>query len=176
MINMKTLTLFLLMFLISCNKETLKDINPMEKVVESISDATAEAPLLPEGSTWNDEYIELVNTHRRDLGLRTLVVSPYIDLAALDHSQKMALKTVPFGHTGSSTRCSQIIRAIGSGNLCGEIVASGYKTPQAVFEGWIKSPTHKIKIENSRYTHTGMGFAKSSTGVIYWTQIFLEVN
>jgi len=148
----------------------------MEKVVESISDATTEAPLLPEGPTWNDEYIELVNTHRRDLGLRALQVSPYIDLAALDHSQKMADKTIPFGHTGSATRCSLIINAIGSGNLCGEIVASGYKTPQSVFEGWIKSPTHKSKIENTRYTHTGLGFAKNSTGVIYWTQIFLEVN
>jgi len=176
MSNMKNLTLFFLMFFISCNKETLKDINPMEKVVESISDATTEAPLVAADPTWNEEYMELVNTHRRDLGLRALQVSPYIELAALDHSQKMADKTVPFGHLGSSTRCSLIISAIGSGNLCGEIVASGYKTPEAVFDGWKKSLSHKSKIENSRYTHTGLGFAKSSTGVFYWTQIFLEVN
>jgi uncharacterized protein YkwD len=176
MSSMKILTIFFLAFFISCNKDSLKDFNPMEKVVDSISDATTKEPLLPSDPTWNEEYIELVNTHRRSLGLRGLQVSPYIELAALDHSQNMADKTVPFGHSGSSTRCSLIISAIGSGNLCGEIVASGYKTPQAVFDGWIKSLTHKSKIENSRYTHTGMGFAKSSTGVIYWTQIFLEVN
>jgi uncharacterized protein YkwD len=172
---MKYLPLFFLLFFLSCKKETINNINPMERVIDSISDST-QVVATPAIETWNDEYMELLNNHRKGLGLRPLIVSPYIDLAALDHSQNMASKLVPFGHEGSSTRCAMIIQAFGEGNLCGEIVASGYKSPQAVFDGWLSSSGHKSKMEGTRYTHTGMGFAKSSAGVIYWTQIFLEVN
>jgi uncharacterized protein YkwD len=88
---MKNLPILFLLFFLSCKKEAVNEINPMEKVINSISDS-GQVVAIPAISTWNDEYMELLNNHRKGLGLRPLIVSPYIDLAALDHSQNMANK------------------------------------------------------------------------------------
>lgn len=122
-----------------------------------------------------ESYLTLVNTHRHDLGINALIYSTEIEQKAQEHSQNMANGTVSFGHTGSSARCSAIITALGPANLCGEIVARGQETSAQVFSSWMGSSGHKSKIENSRYTHTGISVVKNDSGVSFWTQIFLEV-
>ncbi len=119
--------------------------------------------------------MDLVNDHRLDLGLDSLIYSEEIERKAVEHSQNMANGSVAFGHTGSSARCSSIMTSLGPANLCGEIVAKGQKTPDAVFASWMGSSGHRSKIENSRYTHTGVSVIKNDSGVSFWTQIFLEV-
>ena len=86
----------------------------------------------------------------------------------------MANKEVSFGHTGFSGRCSEAREAMDGGNLCAENVAMGQKTALAVFTAWMNSSSHRANIENARVTHSGLGFAKSSAGTIYWTHLFLE--
>lgn len=121
------------------------------------------------------EYLNLVNAHRRDMGLRSLKYSKEIEEVAKGHSLNMALKKVFFGHSGWKNRCNEIRNYLG-GNACSEIVAMGQQDTKAVFDAWLNSPSHRASIEDSRYTHTGLGFAVNSKGVIYWTQLFLDVG
>ena len=120
------------------------------------------------------DYMKLVNDFRADNGANPLVYSNIMASSALGHSQNMAKGLVAFGHSGSSTRCDVIEKALGGGNLCGEIVAMGQKTPSAAFLAWKNSAGHRAIMINSRYTKTGLGFYRDASGVLYWTQIFLE--
>lgn len=123
-----------------------------------------------------DEYLELVNAHRKRLGLRVLESTPVIQEVAEEHSKNMAMGYQRFGHNGWKLRCQEVKASLGGGNMCGEIVAWGQKTPRAVFNAWLGSRSHRLTIEGNRYTHTGLGFMRSRSGEIYWTQIFLELE
>lgn len=118
--------------------------------------------------------MDLVNNHRTSIGLRALILDDGLNEIVLEHSQNMANKTVAFGHTGFSSRCSAGYDALGGGSWCGENVAMGQKTPQAAFTSWMNSSGHRANIESSRATHTGFAYAKSSSGTYYWTQIFIK--
>lgn len=158
--------LLLLFLLAGCESPNVDNLNPLDRYLN---------PGTKDENTVREEYMDLVNTHRQDIGVRALIYSAYIEGVAQEHSENMASGKVAFGHTGSSDRCQKIITELGPANLCGEIVAQGQDNASEVYKAWMNSSGHKSKIENSRYTHAGLGLAKSSKGVIFWTQIFLEV-
>lgn len=120
------------------------------------------------------DLLQLVNHHRQDKGLRTLILDASMNDIALGHSLDMAASKVGFGHSGFSARCSDAREALGGGNLCLENVARGQKTAQQVFTAWINSSGHRENIENARATHMGIGYTKDKNNVFYWTQLFLE--
>lgn len=151
--------LLILLIVSGCKSPSVENLNSLEK----------------DDSTVIDSYLTLVNGHRHDLGINALIYSTEIELKAQEHSRNMANGSVTFGHTGSGVRCSAIITSLGPANLCGEIVAKGQNTSLEVFNAWMGSSGHKSKIENSRYTHTGVSVIKNDSGVSFWTQIFLEV-
>lgn len=165
---MKTITiLFLSLFLVTSCKEGPDNPNPLDSLSEGSN---------AEDNSITGQYMELVNDHRATLGLKPLTLNSEMNGVALTHSSNMAKGTVAFGHTGFSSRCSEVKSMMGGGNLCGEIVAMGQTSAQKVFNSWMNSSGHRAKIEEGRYTHTGFGYAKSSSGTMYWTQIFLEVD
>lgn len=51
------------------------------------------------------------------------------------------------------------------------VIAVGYKTPQAAFNGWLSSPGHRYWIL-SNTDQCGWGAAKSSNGTWYWVGTF----
>ena len=168
------------LLLISCNGQD--STNP-----ENGSNQTAIEGTITGGSTsgggsdtqaqsFTDEFMELVNAHRASIGLRALINSDDISTIAQRHSDNMANGTIAFGHDGFSTRCSEARKAMGNSNACGENVAYGQKTPQAVFTSWMNSSGHKANIEKASYTHSGLGIKKNAKGVYYWTHLFLQVN
>lgn len=53
----------------------------------------------------------------------------------------------------------------------GENVAGGYRTPQAVMQGWQNSPGHRRNLLSPNYRHAGFGAATRGS-TIYWTAIF----
>lgn len=160
--------IFVLLFLVvGCKTPSVDNINPLEAYLD---------PQIKADSNLREDYIQLMTNYRHDLGLNSYIYSEELELKAQEHSEKMASGSVAFGHTGSSLRCSELILELGSGNLCGEIIAKGQESAEAVFASWMSSTTHAGKIMNPRYTHTGLGIAKSAGGVIFWTQIFLEVE
>ena len=50
----------------------------------------------------------------------------------------------------------------------------------AVFDAWMASPTHRARIEDERFTHTGVGYALDAhpsaefADVHYWAMAFLK--
>ena len=52
----------------------------------------------------------------------------------------------------------------------GENIAYGYRTPQAVVNGWMNSSGHRANILNASYTKIGVGYVASGN---YWTQMFI---
>lgn len=154
----KILISFSLILLLSCGKDSA-DSNP-ERRQEAVTQG---------------EYLEILNQHRQALGLNRLEHSYVIEAVAYEHSSFMAEAPGRFNHNGWKGRCDRISSEL-KGNACSEIIAMGQKTPQAVFDSWYKSSSHRASLENPRYTHTGLGFVTNSKGVTYWTQLFLEVK
>ena len=152
-----------------------KTVTP--EVVETVTETPAPTPVpVDEKTSMITSFMKLVNDHRSSIGLKALTHVEGMGAIAEGHSEDMASGSVSFGHSGFSGRCSDARAVLGSGNLCAENVAYGQKTVNAAFTSWMNSSSHRANIESSRLTHTGFGFAKSSSGTWYWTQIFLEKN
>ena len=52
----------------------------------------------------------------------------------------------------------------------GENIAQGYRTPEAVMNGWMNSSGHRANILNASYTQIGVGYVADGN---YWTQMFI---
>jgi uncharacterized protein YkwD len=90
---------------------------------------------------------------------------------AARHSRDMATGKVPFGHMGLQSRVDAIKRQLGNVLAQGENVAYGQRSPREVVADWLESPGHRANIEGN-FRLTGIGLARDSKGVIYYTQIF----
>ena len=123
----------------------------------------------------NQRYLTMVNDYRIDHKLRPLTYSPVIEKVAMEHAKGMATNSRGFNHRGFSLRCRKIKKRLGEHKLCGEIIAMGQKTPEAVLKSWISSPKHQEELQQSRYNMTAIAQYKSNEGVSYWTQIFIEL-
>ncbi|MHC5765131.1 MAG: CAP domain-containing protein [Nostoc sp.] len=114
-----------------------------------------------------------INNYRVSQGLPALTRNSAIDNQVRLHSKNMANGTVPFGHNGFSAR----LNATGvSYRGAAENVAynQGYGDSATVaVQGWLKSPGHLANIRGN-YNLTGIGVAKNSQGVIYFTQMFIR--
>ncbi len=172
--SMKKLLILLLMFSISCNKDSS---NPAPTGTETeTTTPQVTPPTIPSTTqSWTEEFMDLINNHRASIGLRALIHDDQMGEIARTHSQNMASGAVAFGHTGFSSRCSASKSAIGGGNWCGENVAGGQTSPKAAFTSWMNSSGHRANIEQGRATHSGFGYARSSSGKYYWTQIFIQL-
>lgn len=158
--------LFALLILTGCKAPDVSSLNPLDSYLN---------PQTKDDDSIRDEYMDLVNAYRGEVGVDALIYSGVIEQVAQEHSENMAKGEVPFGHEGSGVRCQKLMTEIGPANLCGEIVAQGQDNAKEVFSAWMSSLSHRSKIENGRYTHTGLGIARNPKGTIYWTQIYLEV-
>lgn len=52
-----------------------------------------------------------------------------------------------------------------------EDIVMGYRTPEAVMEGWMNSPGREANILNSSYIEIGVDCASDGS---YWTQEFID--
>jgi len=123
----------------------------------------------------NQDYIQLVNEVRINKGLTPMSYLTIIEDIARGHSKGMALHTRPFGHMGFTARCRWLRNRMGRHRQCAELVAMGQKNIKAVFRAWMKEPKHREEIERPGFTHTGLGLFKDERGVVYWTQMFIEL-
>ncbi len=101
------------------------------------------------------EYLELVNNHRKGLGLTPFIHDEALASIAHVHSEDMACGAVSFGHTGFDLRCFETGFVFGKETMCLENVAVGQRTPYAVYAAWMNSEADRINIENIQSTHTG---------------------
>ncbi len=167
---MRTLcTLLILLCLSACNQgsdfaSTLPDDLP----------ALVDAPAFT-AQEFTLELIQLINDHRADLGLRPLILSDEVSLLGKTHSDRMASGVVGLGHEDFSDRCAEASDFLGGGSTCAENVAMGQSSADEAFASWMRSPSHRQNIERADLTHTGIGYAESASGTLFWTQIFIGI-
>jgi uncharacterized protein YkwD len=89
------------------------------------------------------------------------------------HSLDMARNGF-LSHTGSdgTNPGERISRAGYKWLTYGEDVGQGYRTPEEVVDGWLKSEIHCKNIMNPEFREAGSAYAKSSSLRIYWTIVF----
>ena len=121
------------------------------------------------------EVINLVNQERLIEGLHIYSPDDRLTDAARGHSEDMALNNY-FAHTSLDGRAffDRITDAGYFWSKCGENIAAGYSTPQAVVDGWMNSPGHRANILHPDFCNIGVGYAydAGSSYRYYWTQDF----
>lgn len=127
--------------------------------------------------SFEQQVLELTNAKRAQAGLSPLVFDKKLAAAADRHSQDMAEKNY-FSHTQpDGDRLADRVKDEGYKYMrVGENIAAGYKTPEAVVEGWMNSSGHRANILNPNFKELGVGYYKdpdaADTYDHYWTQVF----
>jgi uncharacterized YkwD family protein/spore coat assembly protein SafA len=154
--------------LIQANKQ-LKNSDQL-KVGQKIS-----IPNIDNMTKYENQVITLVNKERTSRGLQSLKQNYQLCKIARYKSQDMVNKNY-FSHTsptyGSPFKMMEYFGIRFS--AAGENIAMGQPTPQSVMTAWMNSPGHRSNILSPAYTQIGVGAAKDSRGVIYWTQQFIK--
>ena len=120
-----------------------------------------------------EDVLVLINAYRVDtLQMSSLTMNSFIREECRTHSENMADGTVPVGHEGVTERSARIKEELGLG-IIAENVSVGANSAEAVVNSWLNSSAHKANIEGD-YDLTGVGIAKDSNGLLYFTQIFYK--
>lgn len=123
--------------------------------------------------------VELTNGIRRQNGLSDLSLNDQLQQAAQLHSEDMAYQDY-FSHYGvDGSMPWDRGQSFGYDyRSYGENIAAGQRTPEAVVQAWVNSPSHLANILNPDYTEIGVGYVylQNDTGDVnynhYWTQDF----
>lgn len=122
-------------------------------------------------SEYEKRVVELVNVERAKYGLSALTLNAELSAVARAKSQDMKDNGY-FSHTSPTYGSPfDMMKSFGiKYNTAGENIAYGYRTPDAVVEGWMNSEGHRANILNSSYKEIGVGYVASGN---YWTQMFI---
>jgi uncharacterized protein YkwD len=126
-----------------------------------------------EDHAYERRVVELVNAERAKLGLAPLSYDGALDRAAEKHTAHMAA-VGRMGHDdiGDGTAEQRIRDEAGVRFAWGENVAYALRSPEDVVRAWMNSPTYRAKILSPNFRQLGVGYATSSNGTPYWTQVF----
>lgn len=115
-----------------------------------------------------------INTYRSEKGLSALRWNEEIATIARQHSVEMANGRVAFGHGGFNDRAKLLQQKLTLHGVAENVAYNDYPDPAlTAVTGWIASDGHRINIENTAYSLSGMGVARSSDGAYYFTQLFI---
>ena len=119
---------------------------------------------------YEKKVVELVNIERAANGLSALTLNSGLSDVARAKSQDMCDNKY-FSHTSPTYGSPfDMMKSFGiSYRTAGENIAMGYRTPEAVVDGWMNSPGHRANILNNSFTQIGVGYVASGN---YWTQMF----
>src|ERR687894_1092304 len=128
------------------------------------------------------QFLELINGYRADHGLRALVLSDTLAVAAEHHSQDMARYSFFAHNTAASSyyeagsRPWDRMEAEGYryNTHKGENIAVGYETAEEAFRAWRESPSHNQAMLDDRYRVIGIARINLPGSVHgwYWTTDF----
>lgn len=130
---------------------------------------TKTIPRTNDADDYVSEVIRLVNIERENYGLKPLAENKTLS----DFAQLRSTEIVDnFAHErpdGSSPL--KYVLGLNGIRTCGENIAWGQSTPEAVVTAWMNSPGHRANILKSDFTMIGVG-CYNNNGTLYWTQIF----
>lgn len=115
------------------------------------------------------EVVRLVNIERANYGLAALKETEVLDEYAQTRSNEIVGNFAHERPDGSSPL--NYVLGLSGVRTCGENIANGYSTPEAVVDAWMNSPGHRANILKEDFTMIGVGYCKSGSKY-YWTQIF----
>lgn len=144
-----------------------------EVIVPPIQDDETVTPPETESamSEFEKEVIRLVNEIRTSNGLGHLAADESLSRVARIKSQDMKDNNY-FSHTSPVYGSPfDMMKQFGiSYKTAAENIAMGYKTPQAVVDGWMNSSGHRANILNASFNTIGVGYVAAGN---YWTQMFV---
>jgi len=117
------------------------------------------------------EILRLINEYRLTLKLRQLYTNSYLSYKCEQHNLEM-IAADKVSHNGSEKRFSEIIKYLKCVAVA-ENVAYDYKSPQGVFDAWIRSDSHRDNIVGD-FMEFGVSARKDLEGKIYYTNIFIK--
>ena len=121
----------------------------------------------------------LVNQYRKENDLPALTWNDAIAKEARGHSKDMATGDVDFGHDGFSDRVGHL-----KGELEGSVSGAGEnvlftsnlnEVAHTAVTLWLHSP-HHLKNIRGDYNYSGVGVWQDKNGVIYFTQLFVQLK
>ena len=122
---------------------------------------------------------DLVNTYRREKGLRPLKLQPALTEAARAHSRDLA-KWDRISHFGSdgSNPWDRVKRAGYSAKLAAENVGTGQASIEEVMKGWRASPGHNKNLLLADAEHMGIALVQDSKTEFktFWTLVIGSPN
>jgi uncharacterized protein YkwD len=141
-------------------------------ILHGCGNGTQSVPIpVPNNPTVND-FIEIMNAHRVNIGCPELIWDAVLAGVAQGHSEDMEENNY-FDHT--NLQGQSLFDRMDANDIeyisAGENIALDGGGGQSVFNIWMNSPGHKANIENCLYTHHGVGLSGS-----YWTHMFMIPN
>ena len=104
------------------------------------------------------DVLNLVNQQRKAHRCHPLVVNIAISKAAQEHSRDMGINGYFAHETPSGVTPWTRMEQAGYAEPAAENIAVGYRTPQAVVDGWMGSAAHRENILDCSYKATGIGY------------------
>jgi uncharacterized protein YkwD len=145
--------------------------------VPGVGSAFSPAAASPSGRYRATEarIFDLINAERKDRGLPPLLHNEQLDRMASIQAQNMAYfqrmaHVLPEAKLPTLTDRAYYV-AYPFGQLA-ENIALGYPDAETVVHGWMTSKGHRANILHSEVEETGIAIAKSSTGAVYYCQVF----
>ena len=118
--------------------------------------------------------VELMNRTRAERGLPPLTVDARLARAALAHSEDLAAGGGN-GHLGSdgSLPDARTRRAGYPWSYVAENVGTGWRSPAAVLDAWMRSGSHRENVLGEG-RHVGVGYVErpGSVWTFYWTALY----
>ena len=122
-----------------------------------------------------EELLGLVNGWRVARGLNALSDSEPLRAVALEHSRDMLTRGYFAHETPEGLTPSDRVSSAGIlWTAVGENLAGGWSLPQAIFEAWLSSPSHRANLEDERWTHAGAGLSEDGSGGRAATLLFVR--
>jgi uncharacterized protein YkwD len=147
-----------------------------------LTPARAQTPASLSGSDFQRDVekqtFKLINDYRDKEGFAPLKWSEGIAKIARAHSRDMAKGDVDFGHGGFDDRVDQMKALVAGFEGAGENVLYTTELDEVASRAvqmWLHSPHHLRNIRGD-YNLSGIGVWQSSSGAIYFTQLFLKVQ
>ena len=121
-----------------------------------------------------DDIQTNVNAYRLSIGLNAVILDDFLSGLAADHSKNVAMG-ISTALEGFEAREAAVTAQFGTIGLYGENTAENQTNGEGAVNQWLNTPRQKADIENSAFTHTGIGSYQDASGTIYYTQIYLEL-
>lgn len=127
--------------------------------------ATMPASALSASDTYEADVIKYANVERAKKRVALVKANSCLDRYAEAQAKAMATKKRMYHQS-----MSPILKACNL-NLVGENVAFGYGSGKSVTAAWMKSPSHRANLLNSKHRLIGVGAYKDSRGYWYVSEV-----